>query len=255
MAASDVLLGVGGDWLLYRGPPVDGGAHRHHALQLAIALGEPLRLCDPGQAGVLADGWLVDADTPHRLLGGSPRIALLYLEPESRRAAALRRTRRLDGASRQSLPADPALRDRLANFHADEDLEVIVADWLSTLGIHDEPGQATTDPRVQQVIARLRAQLHRRHSAADLARSVGLSAHRLMHLFRAGTGLPLRRYALWLRLRAALAVALRGATLTEAAHAAGFSDSAHLSRTFREHFGLPPRFLFEHRDRLTVRFR
>jgi AraC-like DNA-binding protein len=76
-----------------------------------------------------------------------------------------------------------------------------------------------------------------------------------MHLFRAGTGLPLRRYALLLRLRAALAVALRGATLTEAAHAAGFSDSAHLSRTFREHFGLPPRFLFEHRDRLTVRFR
>jgi AraC-like DNA-binding protein len=29
-----------------------------------------------------------------------------------------------------------------------------------------------------------------------------------------------------------------GASLTEAAHAAGFSDSAHLSRTFRRMFGV-----------------
>jgi AraC-like DNA-binding protein len=30
-----------------------------------------------------------------------------------------------------------------------------------------------------------------------------------------------------------------GRPLTEAAHAAGFADSAHLSRTFRRMFGLP----------------
>lgn len=105
------------------------------------------------------------------------------------------------------------------------------------------------------MIAHLRGHLDQRHSAAALGRRVALSPHRLMHLFRAATGLPLRRYTLWLRLRAAMAAALQGATLTEAAHAAGFSDSAHLSRSFREHFGLPPRFLFEHRDRLLVRFR
>jgi AraC-like DNA-binding protein len=30
-----------------------------------------------------------------------------------------------------------------------------------------------------------------------------------------------------------------GASLTEAAHEAGFADSAHFSRTFRRTFGLP----------------
>lgn len=31
-----------------------------------------------------------------------------------------------------------------------------------------------------------------------------------------------------------------GSSLTEAAHAAGFADSAHFSRTFRRMFGVAP---------------
>ena len=46
---------------------------------------------------------------------------------------------------------------------------------------------------------------------------------------------------------------MRGSSLTEAAHEAGFADSAHLSRTFRATFGIAPSFLFE-RGRLSVTF-
>ena len=38
---------------------------------------------------------------------------------------------------------------------------------------------------------------------------------------------------------------MRGANLTEAAHLAGFADSAHLSRTFRAMFGVAPSLLFK----------
>ena len=62
----------------------------------------------------------------------------------------------------------------------------------------------------------------------------------------------MRRYILWQRLWRAVELALKGATLTEAAHAAGLSDSAHLSRAFRETFGVTPSFLFEHREQLDV---
>jgi len=43
---------------------------------------------------------------------------------------------------------------------------------------------------------------------------------------------------LWLRLMRAVERFAAGASLTDAAHEAGFADSAHLSRTFRRMFGI-----------------
>jgi AraC-like DNA-binding protein len=77
-------------------------------------------------------------------------------------------------------------------------------------------------------------------SLADLAGLGGLSAGRLRHLFVEQTGLPFKTYVLWLRLMKALEVAAAGESLTNAAHAAGFADSAHFSRTFRRMFGIAP---------------
>lgn len=256
MNTPELLLILGADRLLYRGPPVDGAAHCHHAVQLAVSLGEPLCLHSPSQLEQVADAALIEADVPHQLLGGAPQLALLYLEPESRTAIGLRATRDLMTRPLQTQPVSAALREQLRAFQPEQDFPTLCAAWLTELGLPREVmAAAALDVRVERVIAHLRRHLTQRHSAAALGRLVALSPHRLMHLFRAVTGQPLRRYTLWLRLRAAVAAALQGATLTEAAHLAGFSDSAHFSRSFRAHFGLPPRFLFEHRDRLVVRFR
>jgi AraC-like DNA-binding protein len=74
----------------------------------------------------------------------------------------------------------------------------------------------------------------------SLALKVSLSPSRLGHLFREQTGLPLRQYRLWLRLQKALQSLTQNHSLTVAAHIAYFSDSAHLSRTFRRMFGIAP---------------
>ncbi|HUL98536.1 MAG TPA: helix-turn-helix domain-containing protein [Mycobacterium sp.] len=51
------------------------------------------------------------------------------------------------------------------------------------------------------------------------------------------------RLLLWLRLVDAIGALSGGASLTDAAHRTGFSDSAHLSRTFRRMFGMAPSLL------------
>jgi transcriptional regulator GlxA family with amidase domain len=77
-------------------------------------------------------------------------------------------------------------------------------------------------------------------SLESLASSVGISSGRLMHVFTTSIGIPLRPYLAWLRIQRAAGAIAAGAPLTEAAVAAGFADAAHLSRTFRRMFGVPP---------------
>jgi AraC family transcriptional regulator len=80
---------------------------------------------------------------------------------------------------------------------------------------------------------------------------VHLSTSRFTHLFRQQTGLSLTRYLLWTRLLTAVAVIAQGANTTAAAHQAGFADLAHMSRTFRQTFGVMPSEL----QKMTIAFK
>ena len=61
-----------------------------------------------------------------------------------------------------------------------------------------------------------------------------------MHAFTDSVGIPLRPYLQWLKLQRAAAAIAAGKPLAEAAHAAGFSDAAHMTRTFRKTLGTTP---------------
>jgi AraC-like DNA-binding protein/mannose-6-phosphate isomerase-like protein (cupin superfamily) len=74
----------------------------------------------------------------------------------------------------------------------------------------------------------------------ELAAQAGVSASRLGHLFAEHLHLPYPAWRRWARLLHAIESVRGGATLTDAAHSAGFADSAHLTRTFRAMFGLTP---------------
>lgn len=99
---------------------------------------------------------------------------------------------------------------------------------------------ASGDPRVARAIELIRGRLGETISLSEIAAAVHLSPDRFRHLFLEETGVGLRPYVLWLRLEIALATYVAGNTLTDAAHAGGFADSAHLSRTFKKMFGIAP---------------
>jgi AraC family transcriptional regulator len=67
-----------------------------------------------------------------------------------------------------------------------------------------------------------------------------LSPSRFRHLFAEQTGMALRQYILWRRFVSVWEHRMNGESLSTAAHAAGFADSAHLTRTSRRMIGIPP---------------
>jgi AraC family transcriptional regulator len=103
------------------------------------------------------------------------------------------------------------------------------------------PQQAETavDPRIQRVFDWMAQTSEGAITAATAASVACLSESRFSHLFVEETGLPFRTYVLWWRLMHAVELRAAGESLTEAAHQAGFSDSAHFSRTFLRMFGIP----------------
>jgi AraC-like DNA-binding protein len=220
-------------------------AHTHHALQLTFALDGDFRLHVNGEV-LGGPAALVAADAPH-VFEADGVVALLFVEPES--VAGRRLTRRLlsdHGAAalpvemRAGLLQDDALAILAAFRREPRDRPALLAAGQRLCARLGSAGLAPdTDVRVRRMIDWAATQLEGTVTVAAAARHVGLSAGRASHLFVAQTGLAFRTYVLWLRLMRALERYAAGRPLTEAAHAAGFADSAHLSRTFRRMFGLP----------------
>ena len=96
------------------------------------------------------------------------------------------------------------------------------------------------DPRIRRALRLIRAASRGRVTAPELAREVALSPSRLVHLFQAETQTTIKRCSLWFRLLAALQMMNRCTSLAQVAYGVGFSDPAHLSRTFRTMLGITP---------------
>jgi AraC family transcriptional regulator len=230
--------------VLYVGPDVPSVRHAHHAVQVCISLSRPLRFRSSTAAPWRSHtAVVIPPDVPHETDPPVPLLATFWLDAETPEARGLFEPRVCPGI--EPLPAVrvrslvPRLRacceEGYGSRQAAELLDEVIR--LLAPGARPEP---PLDPRVARARDLLRAAPARRVALAHLAAAVSLSPSRLAHLLRPALGLPVRRYLLWLRLRDALGEIARGATVTEAAHAAGFADAPHLDRTFRRMLGFTP---------------
>lgn len=213
-------------------------AHAHHAVQVITAT-SALTVLDGHSAQHVGTKVVVPADAPHQIAVGAQEGTVVFLDPESApgRAAHSR-------AVRSGWTVTPVLsltRRRALAAVVDE----LITSLAPTPVVHGN--DAARHPAVDDALRLLPDLVSAGPvSGTKLAAMVGISASRLTHLFTEEVGIPLRRYVLWSRLRVAIIRVQAGDDLTGAAHGAGFADSAHLTRTTREMFGLPPSALSRH---------
>ena len=235
--------------LLFLGPGFDTEPHRHHAAQICVGLGGPIKLRTSDQATWQeAAEFFIRPDQLHQLDAGQSPTAILYLEAEGAEYRAY-----LDQAAiapPQNIAAKNEFLNLLNRGGNCAEAERACRNLLG-LPLMRAPVQAF-DMRITAALEWLKSRISNSIRIADVAKAARLSESHLAHLFSEQIGVPLRRYILWLRLRAAVEGAAAGASLTDAAHAAGFSDSAHLSRSFKETFGVTPSFLFQQRELLDI---
>lgn len=240
--------------LLFLGPGFDTELHRHHAAQICVSLGDPIRLRTSDlSAWQESAGFFIRPDQSHQLDAGQSATAILYLEAEGGEYDNYC-NKSVIAPTEVTLPQNIAAKNEFLNlFRQGGDCVDAENACRHLLGL--PPMHLSTkalDLRITAALAWLKSRLSNPIKIAEVAKAVKLSESHLAHLFSEQIGVPLRRYILWLRLRAAVEGAAAGASLTDTAHAAGFADSAHLSRSFKETFGVTPSLLFQHRTMLDI---
>jgi len=231
--APGLVLYIGG------GGPAD--RHAHHAVQVVWARDGELEVEVDGRPRTRVRATIIPANTTHVFDASALPLMLMLVDAYGQRGTELNRL------ALDAVGEDIANRfDETRASFPDTDLSPSeAAAWsqtaLAALGVATSETRAPSR-QTRRAITYIEqaldaASVPRITEAAELA---SVSATRLTHRFTLEIGLPFRRFVLWMRVKRAVLASRNGGGLTEAAIAAGFSDAAHLSRTFRAMFGLSP---------------
>ena len=223
-------------------------AHAHQAIQICFLFEGRIRLRTSD-----ADEWrdydvaLVPSRHSHGMDGSRVHLgATLFVEPETREGRILTERYLQAGiAEVDRTQVNPALLELRAAALGQGKPRAIVEQaraLVQALAQHVEPS-LTSDERVLRAVKYINEHLAEPITLAAVARVAFLSPSRFRHLFAEQTGMRLREYVLWRRFVTVWELRMKGVSLAEAAHAAGFADSAHLARTSRRMIGIPPSLL------------
>lgn len=229
----------------YLGCTGDNNAHKHNAIQIVLPYEGAISVFDKNNQEIIAtrtSGLVIPANTLHRVQSdGQQKIGFIYLEPYSKSGRALMEK---FSSSKHINKLTPDVSSACI-----KELEIIeqgillascdTNNIMSLLtGVNAKP--LVLDERVKKTIDYINNHLEDIKTLDSLAEKLAISPRYLRRLFGQQVGMSIQRFCLWVKLRIALSHIATGESFTEASHVAGFSDSAHFSRTFSNMFGIAP---------------
>jgi AraC-like DNA-binding protein len=216
-------------------------SHTHHNAELAMALKGRFRIRGaPSRPWIVCEAALIKADARHQIDASTTPMLCALVDPESEFGGTL-----FECVTQDITPIKKATvtvwRRQLGDPVSLDSARV--ESWFRSVTSRRQLPRL--HPGVRKLLQCMREELddHGRLSLKRMAAMAGLSDSRLMHVFTTSVGIPTRPYILWLRFQRAYGEMLMGATLTEAAHRAGFADAAHLSRIMKRISGATPKAL------------
>jgi AraC family transcriptional regulator len=217
--------------------------HSHYAIQIAFGSepGLKFRPSDDDEWRAYG-GAIIPSRQPHSMdATGLPVNAVMFVEPETSEGRILDERYLAAGIADMPDASLAATRAVFEAFQAGDRAALATACVGVIRALTGEVApRVESDERILRAIAYINANLDGKLTLQEVAGQAFLSPSRFRHLFVEQTGLQLRPYILWRRFLKVWELVVAGESMSGAAHAAGFADAAHLSRTSKKMFGFPP---------------
>lgn len=117
---------------------------------------------------------------------------------------------------------------------------------------NDMSAYTSVDPRVVVLVGLIRRDPTVTHTGEFLANSINVSETTMQRLFKAATGVTVRRFRLWHRLFLTASLVADGHSITEAAIDSGFSDASHFNHVFKEMIGMSPSSIMKMKRKMKI---
>ncbi|SFG08305.1 AraC-type DNA-binding protein [Salegentibacter agarivorans] len=219
--------------------------HKHYALQISVSAKSKMELSVKNEKEIIGKSFFINSKVEHKLISNSNQLTVL-INPLSSIGHQLHLQSRKSNFKLLNENLSNRLIETLNKFETSEiDFEKLcelIRQVLSEYQCTCESENHLDEQRIINTIKYMDANFEKVLSLEEVAEKCFLSPTRFLHLFKEKTNLTFRRYQLWNKLIKSLPFLVKN-SITETAYTFGFSDSSHYTRTFKETFGVTPKFL------------
>ena len=221
--------------------------HKHYALQISVS--EKPNMCITFKDGTerSGDSFFISSRIEHKLLSSETQLTIL-INPLSPLGHQLYINYGKLKISTLEIDFKNKLINALSKFNTNKinfkELCTLVTNVLHEYQCSCKIENHSNDNRIIKALEFFNQNFEKVYSLEEIAEICCLSPSRFLHLFKEKTGLNFRRYQLWNKMIKSLPH-LSANSITDTAHTFGFTDSSHYTRTFKETFGLTPKFMIQ----------
>ncbi len=218
--------------------------HANHSVKIVVA--DQSISVSHDRKMFTSNGLLIKSNTPHKIKPHDGRVISIFIDPQTQLGRSLNKLFK----TKPVLRLDPSIANIVLKFRSDS------SDHLSSNQIQNRIARLLTpfaslrheaflDERIEKIINAIKQSETCSVKFFTLLELCALSESRLIHLFKKEIGINIRKYMLWCRTTKAIAALTTGASIKQSAKIAGFTDAAHLNRTFVSMYGITPSLMLK----------
>jgi AraC-like DNA-binding protein len=230
---------VGG---IFIGKDIQSDFHKHYAITVLISFGEDFEITTANKQYDFYEIALIQKNIDYSLRSGiKDYMAFIHIVPYSEIGIRLsdvdHSIRKLD-----SIPFQGVKKEIKEWFNSPDNDPKVVEHVLHavSLVIGSGDNKIRIDDRIMKSFNIIMQSEPEKLPVSKIASEVHLSVSHFNRLFKKETGLTFRKFVLHSKLIRSIYAMYKQNNLTKASFIGGFSDQPHMTRTFKNNFGIKP---------------